>query len=75
MLMIFPLREEGTGEAAAPKPLLEDHLMSFVITSHMLVLIVHAGESQCIRAYNFPQGLCSSIPLTGFDLGFAEVLD
>lgn len=40
----------------------------------MLVLMVHAGESQCISVYNFPQGLCSSVPLTGSDLGFAEVL-
>lgn len=72
--MIFPLREEGTGETAAPKHLLGDHLMSFVVTSHTLVLMVHAGESQCISVYNFLQGLCSSVPLTGFDLGFAEVL-
>ena len=48
--------------------------MSFVITSHMVVLMVHAGENQCISVYNFPQGLCSSVPLTGFDLCFAEVL-
>lgn len=47
--------------------------MSFVITSHMLVLMVHAGESQCVSVYSFPQGLCSSVPFTGFDLGFAEV--
>lgn len=74
MLMIFPLREENTGETAAPIHLLEDHSISFATTSHMLVLMVHAGESQSISVHNFPQGWCGSVPFTVFDLGFAEVL-
>lgn len=48
--------------------------MSFVTTRHILALMVHAGESQCINVYNVSQVLCSSAPLTVFYLGFAEVL-
>lgn len=72
--MIFPLREEGTGETAGPKHLLKDHFISFITTSHTLALMVHAGESQCISIYNVPQVLCSSAPLAVFYLGFAEGL-
>lgn len=36
--------------------------------------MVHIGESRCISVHHLPQGLCSSVPHSGSDLGFAEVL-